>query len=462
MGIIQDRIRTFSKEIFISCQGKKRTYQKISEGIAAWLDHFPGMNIHPGDVVSVVGRFSPGSIALLLALLENRNIVVPLDDETQEDIEKRHGIAQVTHHFQRTSDDEFKHRMLKTADASSHPLLSTLRNSGDAGVILFTSGSTGESKAALHNFNNLIRKFISRESGSDQPRKPLNTMVFLKFDHIGGLNTMFSVLMNGGRITTVEDRSPNAVCRLIEAEKVELLPTTPSFLNMLILANARASYDLSSLKLISYGTEAMPESTLRSMAKLFPHVKLKQTYGLTELGIFPTRSRSNESTFMEIREETIQTKIKDNILYIKSDSAMLGYLNADSPFDEDGWYNTGDKVIIEDGYTRILGRDSEIINVGGEKVFPAEIESILLEMDNVKDVTVTGKSSPIIGQIVMAMFNLECKEELADLRKRVWDYCQGRMETYKIPRHIVISDYELISNRLKKNRRSSTQQLAEV
>lgn len=462
MGIIQDSIKAFSKETFICYQGKKSAYQQISESIAAWLDRFSDMNIYSGDVVSVVGRFSPGSIALFLALVENRNIVVPLDDETQEDIEKRHRIAQVTHHFQRDADDEFKHHLTEYSNQQSHPLLSKLRSSSEAGVILFTSGSTGESKAALHNFNNLIRKFISRESGSDKQRKPLNTMVFLKFDHIGGLNTMLSVLMNGGCITTVEDRSPNAVCRLIEKEHVELLPTTPSFLNMLILANAKESYDLSSLKLISYGTEAMPESTLRSMAKLFPNVKLKQTYGLTELGIFPTRSRSNESTFMEIREEELQTRIKDNILYIKSESAMLGYLNADSPFDEEGWYNTGDKVIIEDGYTRILGRDSEIINVGGEKVFPSEVESVLLEMHNVKDVTVTGKSSPIIGQIVMAMFNLECKEELTDLRKRVWDYCQGRLETYKIPRHIVISDYELISNRLKKNRRSSTQQLAEV
>ena len=74
---------------------------------------------------------------------------------------------------------------------------------------------------------------------------------------------------------------------------------------------------------------------------------------------------------------------------------MLGYLNAPSPFDEDGFMNTGDQVEQDGEWIRILGRESEIINIGGEKVYPAEIESVVLQLDGVEDVAVYGKSHPI-------------------------------------------------------------------
>ena len=79
---------------------------------------------------------------------------------------------------------------------------------------------------------------------------------------------------------------------------------------------------------------------------------------------------------------------------------MLGYLNAPSPFDADGWFNTQDAVEQDGEWLRFLGRTSDLINVGGQKVYPAEVESVLLELENVLDVTVRGEPNPIIGQIV--------------------------------------------------------------
>jgi acyl-CoA synthetase (AMP-forming)/AMP-acid ligase II len=448
MGTILETVRRFNDEIFIRHRDHAYSYAEIAEGIESWVARCPAMGIRPGDVVSVVGDFSPESTVLLLALLENGNIVVPLDAGGEEDISKRQAIAGVSHCFRRSGDD-FAHSRME--HARTHPLLEDLRNSASAGIILFTSGTTGESKAAVHSFQKLISKYIKQER-----RKPLRTLAFLKFDHIGGLNTLFSILMNGGCMTVAEDRSPADICRLIEKDKVELLPTTPSFLGMLILSKAYQDFDLSSLRLIAYGTEPMPQSTLNTLCRLLPDVKLKQTYGLTELGIFATRSRSNESTFMAIREGNAQCKVHNDVLFIKTESAMLGYLNADSPFDEDGWYNTGDKVKVEDGFIKILGRDSEAINVGGEKVYPAEVESLLLEMENVSDVAVGGKGSVISGQIVSAVFVLEEDESVDALRKRVWEHCRGRLESYKIPRLVAISKQHLVSSRFKKNRSVQT------
>ena len=112
-----------------------------------------------------------------------------------------------------------------------------------------------------------------------------------------------------------------------------------------------------------------------------PTSKLLQTYGLTELGILRSQSREPDSLWVRVGGEGFETKIVDGRLWIRAESAMLGYLNAPSPFDADGFFDTGDLVEVDGEWIRILGRESEIINVGGSKVYPAEVESVLLELD---------------------------------------------------------------------------------
>ena len=134
---------------------------------------------------------------------------------------------------------------------------------------------------------------------------------------------------------------------------------------------------------------------------------------------------------------------------------MLGYLNAPSPFDEQGWMNTGDAVEVDGECIRILGRKSEIINVGGQKVYPAEVESVLLQMDNVKDVVVLGEKNPITGNIVTARVNLFEPEERSAFRKRMRAFCGDRLAPYKIPVRVEISDQDQFSARYKRMRRSN-------
>ena len=97
--------------------------------------------------------------------------------------------------------------------------------------MLFSSGSTGKPKAALHDFAVLLEKFRT-------PRPRHRMMAFLLFDHIGGINTLFTSLATGGTLVITSDRRPDAVAALIERHKVETLPTTPTFLNLLLLSEA--------------------------------------------------------------------------------------------------------------------------------------------------------------------------------------------------------------------------------
>jgi acyl-CoA synthetase (AMP-forming)/AMP-acid ligase II len=150
--------------------------------------------------------------------------------------------------------------------------------------------------------------------------------------------------------------------------------------------------------------------------------------------------------------EGFETKVVDHVLWIRSESAMLGYLNAPSPFDSEGWFNTQDVVDVDGEYLRILGRQTEIINIGGEKVYPAEVEGVLLGMDHVADVAVRGERNLIMGQVVLARLTLLRPEGLDSLKRRVREYCRDKLPRYAIPARIEISDQLQSGPRFKKIR----------
>lgn len=392
------------------------------------------------SVFAVRGKFTVKTIGLMMALINRKAIYVPIAKEVK-DVE----------FYLQTSQSEYfidmeDEKIQVLSGEVSHPILLGLKEKELPGIVFFSSGTTGVPKAAVHDLMPYIHRFEERG-------KTLRSMAFLLFDHMGGFNTVMHSVSNGGFMVTLSQQTPDEVCRVIEKYQLELLPTSPSFLHMLLMGRFYEKYDLSSLKIISYGTEPMQESTLRRLHKIFPEVTLKQTYGLTELGVMRTKSRSSDSLWVKVGGDSHhQTKVVDGILYIKSDMSMLGYLNAEAPFDEDGWYNTGDKVEVDGDYFKILGRDSELINVGGEKVYPAEVESVLLEVDGVQDVAVVGMSNPIMGQVVVANIYPEEGIDTVALTKKIKDVSRERLEKFKRPVKIKFSDDSFQSARFKKKR----------
>jgi acyl-CoA synthetase (AMP-forming)/AMP-acid ligase II len=446
---IISRLKEFEKDIFSIYNDHFIKYSDLIAGIKDWIKRLNQLGITRGQGIAIIGDYSPGTIFLFMALIINKNIIVPLSYD-KKNRDKFFSLAEVNGYFEFGSNDRWVyHSIAGISGYPGHQLLSRLRSDNDAGFILFSSGTTGEHKASVLQGAKILEKY--REFYPVK-RKAYRTLIFLKFDHIGGINTLFSIMLKGGTIVSCAERDPQSICQTIEKYKVQLLPTTPTFLNMLIISTLYKKYDLSSLELITYGTEPMPASTLKAVNEIFKSAKIKQTYGLTELGILATKSHDSNSNWMKIGGKGIEWKVIDNILRIRARSAMLGYLNAPSPFDPDGWYNTGDVVEMRDDYMRILGRKEEIINVGGEKVYPAEVESVILEMPNIKEVVVSGKKNPITGQIVTATIKTIKPEKVGPLKKRIIGYCRERMEKYKVPSLIAISEDSLMSDRFKKIR----------
>jgi acyl-CoA synthetase (AMP-forming)/AMP-acid ligase II len=443
MGWIIDKLYEHKNALFIKDSCDELTYRDTMVKIRQWSSTFKSMKIDAGDCIGIIGQSTSFTLVLLLSLLENDNIVLlPLNHT--HNIDRSLSIACVDGYFK--INDKGKYNYTSIDERKTHRLLQRLKASNEAGMIMLTSGSTGESKAVVHQFTKILMRL------GNGKKHAYKTLVFLKLDHIGGINTILSAISNGGSLILADDRNPAAICKLIEKHGIELLPTTPSFLNMLIMSKMYQKFDLSSLKLITYGTEPMHRSTLKALNGIFKGIKIKQTYGLTELGILSTQSKNNNSNWMKIGGYGVEHKIVDNTLRIKCKSSMLGYLNAEDTNSSDGWYDTRDEVEIDGEYIRVLGRKEDIINVGGEKVFPAEIESVLLEVPEIKDVTVRAKKNPIMGNIVEAIIQLNKNIPIKELILLIHNYCEQRLESHKIPRIVTISDKSLVGSRYKKIR----------
>ena len=343
-------------------------------------------SVKKGDVVALIGDFDPQSILTLLLLIDKNIILVPLTMDTQSQHEYFFQSALVDVVIEGSSVRRIEHK-------AKHEFIEQLRLKEHAGLVLFSTGTTGRPKAILHDLTVFMQRF-------ETPRPTLKTINFLLFDHIGGLNTLLHTLFNKGTIIAPKSRSVEDILTTCVEHQIEALPTTPTFLRMMLMSGLIPDRVPESLRIITYGTERMDQPTLDALCKLLPNVDFRQTFGMSELGIVRVKSEARNSLFMKVGGEGIETRVVDRVLEIRSKMKMIGYLNANNPFDEDGWYNTKDIVEERNGYYKVTGRTSEAINVGGLKFMASEVERIALQFEGVELAKAEGKPNPITGEHV--------------------------------------------------------------
>lgn len=439
---VMGRMRGHGSKTAVYWNGTEFSYAEMFTLIERWRSELGRREIGAGSVVGVLGDFSPQTCALFFALMELRAIIVPFTRAIEAEIPVFMKIGGVQHMLRFDGQDGWHHESL--GEFPQNELIERFRGE-TPGLVVFTSGSTGMPKGILQDCERVMRKFVKQRAG-------WRTVLFLMMDHFGGFNTFLSAFAYGGVGVCVPERTPGAVCRAIEQSRANLLPTTPTFLNLLIASRAYKEFDLSSIELITYGTEVMPNATLEKVRAIFPNANIKQTYGLSEIGVLRSKSKSADSPWVKIGGAGFEVKVVDNTLWVRSEANMVGYLNAPSPIDDEGWMCTGDQVEVDGDYFRILGRKSEMINVGGQKVFPVEVETVLLQADNVAEATVYGSRHPLFGHVVHARVTLREPEDPRALNERLRAFCLGRMAKYKMPMRFHIAQEEQHSARFKKKR----------
>ena len=442
MSFILDKFKSFNSKNAIVFEDRIYTYEEFIKQIKDYKNILDKHNIS-SKVVVILGDYSFYNLALFFALYENKNIIVPITSnikKVQDDFIEESFCQTII----KTDEKNLLIQNLKTT--FSHNMIDNLREKNSSGLILFSSGSTGKPKAMIHNLDTLIDSF------KDKKEKSMNMLVFLMFDHIGGLNTVFNALFMGACLIIPKIKDAKTICELIEKYKIMVLPSSPTFLNLILISEEYKNYDLSSLRMITYGTETMPQSLLLKLKEVFPKVKFLQTFGTSETGISTTSSKSSNSLFMKLEDINGEYKIVENELWLRSKTQVLGYLNASmDSFTSDGWFKTGDLVEVDGEYIKIIGRAKEVINVGGQKVLPSEVESIILEMEEISDCMVYGEKNAITGQTVVC--DVVLNKNIENIKKRVRVFCKDRLDTYKIPTKVNVVDKTNFSDRFKKIRR---------
>ena len=292
-------------KVFLISENGQISYSELLKEIQEKNELIRSKNLAHERIYLVLDDNRHTSIAELVALLANGYTVCPLKLQTlDKHLPLLNQIAQIDSISEVSDSILKKFSKNKTLINSSSPLLRQ-------NIVFFTSGTSGTPKAVFHSAFPLIKKFIGKKV------KPANAIRFLGFDHMGGINTILALLHNGSTFIALESITVDKVCKAIQDFSVSFLPTTPTFLTMLYLNKSWQKYDLSSLKLISYGAEIMNEKILISLNEILPNVEFKQTYGLTERGVLSIKSKSSTSTWLKLNIPPEEFRIVDNILQLK-------------------------------------------------------------------------------------------------------------------------------------------------
>jgi acyl-CoA synthetase (AMP-forming)/AMP-acid ligase II len=424
---LEDRWKGLDYPFLIHSEGELK-FSEIASQDSVDLSEIKG-----GDVVALIGDFDPKSILTLLQLIDKNVILAPLTNDTR---------AQHDYFFESALVDVVIEggSVKRITHDRNHEFIDALREKKHAGLVLFSTGTTGRPKAILHDLTLFMQRF-------ETPRPTLRTINFLLFDHIGGLNTLLHTLFNKGTVIAPKSRSVEDILNTCREYDVEVLPTTPTFLRMMLMSGLISEHVPPALKIITYGTERMDQPTLDALCDLLHNIDFRQTFGMSELGIVRVKSEARNSLFMKVGGEGIETRVVDSVLEIRSATRMLGYLNAESPFDNEGWYNTKDIVEERNGCYKVTGRTSEVINVGGLKFMPSEVERIALKFEGVELVKAEGKPNPITGQHVE--LNVQPTANAEFDKKELKEFLASQLASHMVPKRLIVSNIS-VGHRFKR------------
>lgn len=426
-----------------------RTWRNLGATIEAARHQCQVAGVMPGSVVVVPGETTLESLAWLFAAAAGGAVAAPLRRERRTETGAWKNFVRIDW---RVEDG----RLVRVGEGalSGHAgrLFRELRARGHPGLMLATGGTTGTPKVVLHDLTTLLATVPVR---AGRPRRVLPLM---RFDHIGGLDMAWRALA-GAQVLVAPptDYVPEAVAATVARHRVEVMPATPSFLNLLLLAEAGRRHDLSSLRVVPYGAEPMPSGLLSRLRAVFPDVEFVQRFGTSETGALPVRP-AGEGIELLAEQAGFSWKVVEDELWVRSPARALGYLSGDTEsFAADGWFRTGDLIErLPDGGLRVLGRRQEMINVGGEKVLPGGIESVLLTHPQVADCRVRPVANALLGQVVAAeiVWRGEPRDALA-VKSLLHRFAAGSLPKCHLPAVVKLVEAVETTGNMKKLRRST-------
>jgi acyl-coenzyme A synthetase/AMP-(fatty) acid ligase len=350
---------------------------------------------------------------IILSVLLDKEIILLDSDFTESELIRLTGF---------TDYEKFNasvNKSMVSSVTSRKELIERLRNpSDDWRITLFTSGTTGIPKKISHNFKSITRFVkVSERNGKSIWGFAYNPT------HMAGIQVFFQALLNGNSIIRVFGLDAKDIYNEIRCNGVTHISATPTFYRLLL----PCSETFLTVVRITSGGEKFNENAFKQFNVIFPNAKITNVYASTEAG---TLFASQNDCFSVLPEYESLIHIENNELSIHS--SLMG--STETNFGE--WYNTGDIIEIISQKPlrfRFVNRKGQMINIGGYKVNPLEVEEAILTLVGINNVRVYSKSNSVLGNIICCDV-VTNSSQITESSIRA--FLQSKIQEFKIPRVI--------------------------
>lgn len=309
--------------------------------------------------------------------------------------------------------------------------------------ILATSGTTGVPKLAAYSLESLTataQKNIERGG---------EFIWGLSYDinRFAGLQVYLQAIVSGSTLVIASKmESIDSLVKYYVKHSVNCLSATPSYWRKMLMVPNHKSIPL---KRITLGGEISNQNILGALSGSYPKASIAHIYASTEAGVGFVVKDGKEGFPLDFLHERndlkCQLKINGGVLWIKSDHGCTRFIKGNLDIDTNGFINTGDLIQVSNDRVLFLGRDSGSINVGGNKVMPEKVESVLEDNCHVYMARVFAKSNPVLGSLVSAEIVLADSGKVLtvkELKTEIMAFCRNRLESFEVP--VLLKQVEMI------------------
>ena len=319
--------------------------------------------------------------------------------------------------------------------------------------IMYTSGTTGLPKGALHTHNTMTWAVITASNTADIRFRDRYSIA-LPMYHVGALEPVLNCIYLGCTVVFLRQFDPKVMWEITETEKITISLAVPAMLNFMLMVPDFQNYDISNLRWILSGASPVPANLIETYKDI--GIEIHQVYGLTEAGgpaslIGPddamTKIGSAGKAFFHTSIRVVDENGDDvapgvpGEVLVSGAHIMKGYWNnpeATAEAIRDGWLYTGDIALQDkDGFITIHDRVKDMIISGGENVYPAELENVILAHPGVADVAVIGQPSERWGESPIAVV---VRKDYNISEDNILRYCDGKLARFKQPKSAVFVD----------------------
>jgi long-chain acyl-CoA synthetase len=498
MGLRRALARNGDAEALVS-DGVRLTHRQLVDRVARLAAVLHDLGVQNDDRVAMLAPNGQHYIEFYFGVLWAGGIMVPVNSrfaepEMIEQVRDAEPIVLIVDHMYRnigeaiaqsapsikavivagtTSDSHGSIRSSNYENAirAAKPAPDAMRQESDIACLFYTGGTTGRSKGVMLSHGNLWANAMTTIAhlGLDDSLVHLHSGPLF---HLGAGGRVFATAVAGGKHVVLSRFTPQQVLETITREKVTVATFVPTMLTMLLALPDLDSYDLSSLRLITYGAAPMPEPVLQECLRRLPHVRFAQSYGMTELSPVATmlgaehhtldgppgrlRSAGRPVYSAEVRVVDADRELPSGHIgeiIVRGPIVMQGYwrkpeLTAQTL--RGGWMHTGDSGYFdEDGFLFIADRIKDMIISGGENVYSIEVENAICSHPDVAECAVIGIPDQRWGESVHAIVVLRAGAQ-ATTADAIIAHCRALIAGYKCPRSVELRSEPLPQSSVNK------------